>query len=341
MELVDRYIYEVGRHLPRKSRADIQTELRSLILDSLENTPSENLGEDRVASVLREFGPPQEVAASYWPKHNYLIGPDLYPLFRLVTVIVLLAVLGSLLLAMGIGAFFSPEPVVSMEPQAVIKFLAEIFGSLMSTFGALVLTFAILQRFNVRPELDDREWDPESLPEIVEDDQVKRTETVIGMAFALVILAILWFFPNIVGFTISWGQEIIVNPVIVENIPLISIALMLGIGLDLVLLGQGHWTMGTRLAKIGINLFGIFVLYQLFIGHNAWLAANGVGDFFSSLEALGEGITSNAGAITFGMQAFRLAFAVALIVSSIETIVLIYQFVKRMILNPARVVSAG
>jgi hypothetical protein len=36
MELVDRYVHEVGRHLPRRSRNDIETELRSTIEDTLE-----------------------------------------------------------------------------------------------------------------------------------------------------------------------------------------------------------------------------------------------------------------------------------------------------------------
>ena len=37
MELIDRYVREVGRHLPRKNRADIETELRSLLVDNLED----------------------------------------------------------------------------------------------------------------------------------------------------------------------------------------------------------------------------------------------------------------------------------------------------------------
>ena len=36
MDLIDRYVHEVGRYLPRKNRADIQAELRSLLIDTLE-----------------------------------------------------------------------------------------------------------------------------------------------------------------------------------------------------------------------------------------------------------------------------------------------------------------
>ena len=128
------------------------------------------------------------------------------------------------------------------NPSLVLEYLGELFGTLMSAFGTLVLTFYILQRFNVRPELDEEEWDPRSLPPIEDSDTIKRPETVIGLAFALVILVILWFFPDIIGVVVGWGQDIIVNPVIEFYRLLISVVLLLGIGLDLVLLRQGRWT---------------------------------------------------------------------------------------------------
>ena len=36
MELINRYVYQVGRRLPRKVRGDVETELRSLLIDALE-----------------------------------------------------------------------------------------------------------------------------------------------------------------------------------------------------------------------------------------------------------------------------------------------------------------
>ena len=68
MNTIDRYISEVGRYLPRKSRADIQVEIRSSIEDMLEDQ-SKKLGkpvdEQMTADVLKEFGHPKKVAASY------------------------------------------------------------------------------------------------------------------------------------------------------------------------------------------------------------------------------------------------------------------------------------
>ena len=77
MDLIDRYIAEVGRYLPAKNRADIQAELRSSLVDNLEARAGENPSEEDTAQVLKEFGPPRKVAASYWPEGQYLIGPRL------------------------------------------------------------------------------------------------------------------------------------------------------------------------------------------------------------------------------------------------------------------------
>ena len=85
MELVDRYVYEVGRHLPRRSRADIETEIRSLIEDTLEGYAEKqgrDVDEDMVVAVLQEFGKPEKVAASYRTGKQYLVGPGLFPIFR-------------------------------------------------------------------------------------------------------------------------------------------------------------------------------------------------------------------------------------------------------------------
>ena len=75
MELIDRYVYDVGRYLPRKNRADIQAELRSLLMDTLESRVKGEPSEEDVVALLKEFGPPEKVAASYWPEGQYLIGP--------------------------------------------------------------------------------------------------------------------------------------------------------------------------------------------------------------------------------------------------------------------------
>ena len=332
MELIDRYVYEVGRHLPRKNRADIQVELQSTLVDTLEARVEGEPSQEDEVELLKEFGPPQKVAASYWPQGQYLIGPNLFPLFRMVVGIALMVFIIVQLVLLGIAMVFNQEILTFMS---VLDIFSEMIGSVFTTFGIIVIVFAILQRFDVRPETDQEEWDPRELPHIEEVDTVSRGGTVAEITFSLVIIAILLFLPDKIGVVLSPGMEVILNPVIISYIPLIILSILLGIALDVILLWQGRWETGTRLAKIGTNLFGIYVLYVLIAGHNAWLAQEGVGGFLSYLEALPEGAISNQGSVlVIGMHAFRLAFSIALIVVFVDTIKMVYQLLKRLIGRP-------
>ena len=61
MLLIERYVHAVGKHLPAKSRGDIQEELHSLILDSLEARSGKgdhSYSDEEIAEVLLEFGSP-------------------------------------------------------------------------------------------------------------------------------------------------------------------------------------------------------------------------------------------------------------------------------------------
>ena len=77
MDLIERYVHEVGRALPRGQRSDIEQELRSLLQDSLESRIAEQEGDEEAVQIdlLREFGPPDEMAHSYSPRARWLIGP--------------------------------------------------------------------------------------------------------------------------------------------------------------------------------------------------------------------------------------------------------------------------
>ena len=84
MDLIDRYVQEVARRLPRNQREDVARELRSSLEDSLEGrsgVPLDQVDEDTAVELLLEFGSPREAAASYQPGPRYLIGPSHYPSF--------------------------------------------------------------------------------------------------------------------------------------------------------------------------------------------------------------------------------------------------------------------
>ncbi len=323
MNLIERYIHEVGRLLPAKNRSDIQAELRLSLEDALEDKVDGEPAKADVVALLKEFGTPREVAASYYPEGQYLIGPALYPLFWMVIGIVLAAVLGAQLLALGISLFFNPEAIDPL--QTAISLL----NSIPVALGMVVIVFIILQRFDVRPELMNSEWDPYDLPQIDADKElVKRGERIFSIIMTVVLLILLLVFQGRIGFVFSSGWQTLTNPIIARYMLLISLSLLLGIGLDIYLLSQGRWDTISRLVKISANLFSIVVLFLLVQGHNAWLAEHGALGFLAALRQLPGNIVE--GSQIVGMQAFRLGFTMVLIMVLVETAVMVVRNAVRL-----------
>lgn len=336
MDLIERYVQAVGRHLPLKNQADILAELQSTLADTLEARVARAGGEateEQVVAMLKEFGQPEKVAASYWPEGQYLIGPRLYPLFRMVTGIALSVYAIVQLALLGVRLAFNQGAMPGAE------FFGGLVSGLLGALGAIVLVFAVLQRLGVRPESEGEDWDPRQLPVIEEANLINRSGTVAEITMSLILIAILLFLPDKIGAVISPttpGSSVILNPVLISYLPLIILAVLLGIGLDLILLWRGCWESGTRIAKIGTNLFGIYVLYVLVSAHNAWLAGHGITGFFPFPGALSAGGTASMDALQMlVMQAFRMAFFIALIVTAVDTVVMGYRLLKRLINNTA------
>src|SRR5512134_3377162 len=102
--LIDKYIAEVGKHLPRKNRADIEAEIRSTLEDMLEERKeAEGLADnERIIKLLKEYGAPRQVAESYTGP-RYLIGPRVYPIFELITKIVVAVLIAVSLAGLGLS----------------------------------------------------------------------------------------------------------------------------------------------------------------------------------------------------------------------------------------------
>src|SRR4051794_10177607 len=92
MDLVERYLQAVEHWLPTKQRHDIIAELSEDIHSQIEEREA-SLGRPlitaEVEALLLERGRPMLVASRYLPQ-EYLIGPELFPIYRFVLKIVLL-----------------------------------------------------------------------------------------------------------------------------------------------------------------------------------------------------------------------------------------------------------
>jgi hypothetical protein len=86
MEMLERYLQAVRRHLPWLRQDDIIAELRANLEAQLEDREAElgrKLTDAEVEAWLKQLGSPIQVAARYQPQ-QYLIRPALFPIYRFV-----------------------------------------------------------------------------------------------------------------------------------------------------------------------------------------------------------------------------------------------------------------
>lgn len=272
MNLIDRYVTEVGKHLPRKNRLDIEAELRSTLEDMLEDRAQQTgrPADDVLAEeLLQEYGAPKKVAATYHT-HPYLIGPRMFPFYTFVLKIVLFAVTLGLTIATVvslIGAnMTSPELL-----QSLVDFAAGLVSALVAAFGNVTLVFAILERVLPASEFEDKEaWTPAELTGEPDPDQVKMGDMIASIVFTVAALVVFNLYPHIVGIWIieneEWVQIAGLSEVFFRYLPWINVSGILTIALDIWLLRQGFWSTLTRWLHIGLQVVGIAIAAAMLSG---------------------------------------------------------------------------
>jgi hypothetical protein len=160
MDLIDRYLAAVGVLLPLRQREDITAELRDALMARTEEREAElgrpiTRGEE--ADLLRAFGHPLAVAARYG-RGQYLIGPELYPLYVFA--------LKALLAIAAISAVITGVVQAAVQPgqpgPAIVAALGALWTGAATSIGVLTIIAAIIQHQNIRLKfLDD--WNPENL----------------------------------------------------------------------------------------------------------------------------------------------------------------------------------
>jgi hypothetical protein len=273
MNLIERYVAEVGRHLPPKGRADIQSELRSTLEDMLDDRSRKSgkpVDEAMTIAVLKEYGAPEKVAASY-AGPRYLIGPKLFPIFSLVTQIVI-----TVLFAVSLGAFALSVAKGGASGEAFItalgQFFLQFFSGAISAFGNIVIVFAILERVIPAAEIEkqEKEWDPAQLAKEPDPDLVKPAELIFGILFTVAALVVINLYPDLIGFGFMTGGKWAFIPVLSEAfyryLPAINILGFLRIAFSLWQIRQGTWNLGTRIADILIEIGGIALAVAMLAG---------------------------------------------------------------------------
>ncbi|MBI5953373.1 MAG: hypothetical protein HY865_17090 [Chloroflexi bacterium] len=334
MNLIDRYVREVGKHLPFvRGRKDIEKELRSTLEDMLEDRTQKTgrtADEAIELELLKEYGEPGKVAATYNPQ-PYLIGPRMFPFFLMVLKIVTTVIAIVLLVLTGVKISTMSPMAGAQLAKAIGDGLLGIISAVIAAFGNIVLVFAILERFVPAAEFktdEEKEWDPASLKKEPEPDEVKIWEPVLAIVFTFIALSIFNYNPQWIGIYTFSGDKWSIIPALTEAffrwLPWINIGWIAEIALNGILLRTGRWNMPTRVFSIGIKIFQIIIGFFLLTGPSI-LAV-------TPKSLLASGIFDANAAQTLGTMAqtgVRALIGLIIFVTVIDAIKAVYKLITR------------
>jgi hypothetical protein len=282
MNYLDAYVKNVGKKLPGKIREDVEQELHSLILDTMEERYPDSVGsftDEQQLTVLKEFDSPEKMAAQYAPPDQYLVGPKLFPVFKIAA----LAVMGALLLSTLVGYFagMTPLPGGGFDWLALFTALVEgILASVVTGLGSVTLAFAILERVlpeSVKISMEDEEWDPKNLELEEPEEKIQLVPTIIGIIFLSACLVLLNVFPDKVGYYtyLSTGEfpGWITIPALADvffsmHLPLINIYLIGSMLLAMTLLILKESNRIAQIFDFALAVFGVVIVVRMMNGPN-------------------------------------------------------------------------
>lgn len=294
-ELIDRYIYQVVRRLPRDQRGEVSLELQELIGDMLEAGGS---AED----VLSKLGDPAKFAEKYQDRSHCLIGPEYYDnyvwLLRIVltcvtaTVFVVSVIQGirdGIVLADGETA----GAAIMAAGTGIANGFTGIFIAGLSAFGGVTLAFAVMERRKIRFEMKKEKnwtvsdlgdnftgkqkvWTPGNLSPIPHKKaMISRGDSIVGIVFIMIFGVLLIFAPQFFGAVFPDGEVLRTIPVFNLDqwdiiLPLFILSLVIGLADEVLRLVVGHYCRLVMISSIATGALQMILLFLLLKAFPLW-----------------------------------------------------------------------
>jgi hypothetical protein len=257
MDLVDRYVHAVKRHLPAKQQDDIANELTDDILSQIRDKEEElgrPLSDEEQEAVLKQYGHPYLLAMRYRPQ-QYLIGPSLFQFYVPALKLALaLAFAVQVIVALSVG-------LSQNAPGRILGWIARFPGVALQVCFWVTVVFAVADYWQAKLRLFEK-WSPRALPPVSKGTRPSKPvnmviEVVANLIFVAWWLALptypfLMFGPAAAFLTFSsaWSRVYYVGfiPAIVSTL------------LALVILVRPSWAWLPRVRSLATNVLSLVVL---------------------------------------------------------------------------------
>ncbi len=346
MEILERYLYAVGRWLPKKQKKDIQAELESSIYDTLESRfgNKEEYTEEEVVEVLKEFGSPWKVAAGYTGLTERLIGPELLPIYYTLSAIISGAVVLGLLISF-IAGLFRPDIDFKSFILGFLELIPSLIVAAATVVGFTTIVFALIEKkvpgYRLKTAVNTKgkssgwtvetdKWSPKELPAVPKGKQkLSRWEPIVGIVFSIIAIVLFNFFRDKLGiyYTPEWGSGWKFVPVLSEEavkvfLPFWNTVWGLAILFCIYQLIKGRWTLPMRITDVIRSFVDAAVIIIMIKGPELF-------DFrlllSHSSSVVAESLTPVAEFFNYSINAFLIFVLVATCIGIISKLVNVFR----------------
>jgi hypothetical protein len=316
MQLLERYLQAVKFWLPKDQKEDIIAELSEDIRSQIEEKEAElgrKLNEVELEAILKQRGRPILVANRYLPQEQ-LIGPVLFPIYRLVLKIVMLCYLvpwtvtwiALLIFNSGYAAKFAGHSWV----EILGSLWAQLWGTAFLAAGTVTLVFAILERVQRKSHFLE-EWNPRKLPPVNNPNLISRFNSIVELAANMIFC--MWWTAHMSS-NVVWNQlnlRISLAPAWRYFFWGFLLLAFVNIGLAAVNLARPYWTASRASIRLISDIAGSVLFCWLL---KAYLLVEIAGASISPMKAV-----QLTGAINFWMaRMFPAAVTLGVVIAVVD-----------------------
>jgi hypothetical protein len=272
MDLIERYVHAVTKHLPANQRLDVANELRATIEDMA--TDHAKGSEPKAADIkaaLTKLGDPAILANRYGSSKQYLVGPRWYGVYITTLVTILSIVVPIMAIITGITT-------IGQNDQAISASIVDaVMGALSvgaSIFFWVTIIFALMERLGVDPSeagtaSKKAAWKPEDLPAVPANRTIPRAEAATGIIMNAAVIIMLAFSSSLFRSNGDDGSMPILHPGLWDMwIPLFIGLSVLGVALEAWKYLRGMWSVSMVAASIAISVAWIAGFLALIATHD-------------------------------------------------------------------------
>ncbi len=201
-KLIEQYVTAVSYKLPLGRRKDIKDELRSLLMDELEDRFGPDAGVKEAEEVIRDFGNPSEVAARYRGNRT-IIAESLHDIYFTLLKIVLFA-LSIAFTVIFVLKLVTENPTGTDLLVEILRVPGGIIQGWLSAVGLITLIFIVLSRkfgdkIKEKP-LFDTSWSIKEIRDIeLEKEGPSTAGTVVSITFGGIFAILAVVYPEIIS----------------------------------------------------------------------------------------------------------------------------------------------